>query len=110
MIDFETGPAWELETLAGRKFRRVLGFGSCNDAQLVKPATAMAMSGAPKRYFDNGRDNSSPRGGRGGGGSRGGSSRGGRGGARGGRPQRDDRPKKEAFKPKEGFIAAGLKA
>ncbi|GAA6062588.1 hypothetical protein JCM10212_004183 [Sporobolomyces blumeae] len=50
--------------------------------------------------------------GRGGGSGRGrGAPRGGRGGARdGSRPGRDERPKKEPFKPKSGFIADGLKA
>lgn len=86
---------------------------------------------APKRYFDQdsgprdggphkrsrgddfqqrgrGRGGGASGGGRGGG--RGGGGRG-RGGARGGRGGfSDDRPKKEAFKPKEGWISAGLKA
>ncbi|GAA5822358.1 hypothetical protein JCM3770_000533 [Rhodotorula araucariae] len=77
---------------------------------------------APKRYFD--QDSGSPGGpakrsrgegfqqrgrGRGGGAARGGGR--GRGGARGGRASfSDDRPKKDAFKPKEGWISAGLKA
>ncbi|KPV77078.1 uncharacterized protein RHOBADRAFT_52034 [Rhodotorula graminis WP1] len=88
---------------------------------------------APKRYFDQdsgprdsgphkrsrgddfeqrgGRGRGGARGGGGGrGGGRGGGGRG-RGGARGGRGGfSDDRPKKEAFKPKEGWISAGLKA
>lgn len=77
---------------------------------------------APKRYFDQdgGSRDEAPhkrsRGdgfqqrGRGRGGGSGGGGRG-RGGARGGRGGfSDDRPKKEAFKPKEGWISAGLKA
>ncbi|GAA5973338.1 hypothetical protein JCM11641_003079 [Rhodosporidiobolus odoratus] len=66
----------------------------------------------PKRYFDQDEASSAPRekqhrgsGGQRGG--RGGARGGGRGGARGGRAER---PKKEPFKPKEGFIAGGLKA
>lgn len=44
-----------------------------------------------------------------GGGSARGSSRGGRGGRGGAASSRDDRPAKEPFKPKEGYIASGLK-
>ncbi|BGP37418.1 RNA recognition motif-containing protein [Rhodotorula kratochvilovae] len=77
---------------------------------------------APKRYFD--QDSGSQGGppkrsrgdgfqqrgrGRGGGAPRGGGR--GRGGARGGRASfSDDRPEKKEFKPKEGWISAGLKA
>ncbi|GAA5829095.1 hypothetical protein JCM11251_004123 [Rhodosporidiobolus azoricus] len=69
---------------------------------------------APKRYFDqeDGGRPSPAKQHRGNGGERGGRGRG-RGGARGrggGRGGREERPKKEAFKPKEGFIAGGLKA
>ncbi|GAA5872851.1 hypothetical protein JCM3774_006347 [Rhodotorula dairenensis] len=86
---------------------------------------------APKRYFDNDSsggpspakrsraDFDGARGGptRGRGGGARGAPRGGRGAGRGGRGGRggrsdyqSDRPQKDAFKPKEGFIAAGLKA
>ncbi|GAA5885113.1 hypothetical protein JCM6882_007233 [Rhodosporidiobolus microsporus] len=68
---------------------------------------------APKRYFDqdDGGRGSPAKQHRGNGGQRGGRGRGGaRGGGRGGRQGGGDRPKKEPFKPKEGFIAGGLKA
>ncbi|GAA5916402.1 hypothetical protein JCM5296_005648 [Sporobolomyces johnsonii] len=83
------------------------------DADSAEQSPAKYSRGdRPQRGRGGARGGGGGRGGpRGGGGRGGGFGRGGgRGGARGGRQERDDRPKKEPFKPKAGFISSGLKA